>query len=106
MDGTSRSRASCRVAAELLELYLSACAFELLLHSLSVFLRSLLLNSLGSAVNESLSFLQTKTCDLTNSLDNSDLVAACALQDYVKLGLLSSSGSVSSGACNCNSSGR
>ncbi len=74
---------------ELFHLYFCTCSFELLLNSLSILLGYLLLNSLGSAVYESLCFLQAKTGDLTNSLDNGDLVAANALQDNVKLSLLS-----------------
>ena len=93
-----------RYPQKLFHLYLSACAFELSLNSLSILLGYLLLNSLGSAVYESLRFLQAKTGDLTNRLDDSDLVAACALQDNVELGLLSLSSSSLNRTCNCNSS--
>ena len=76
------------IKCKLLEFDLSACLFELSLESLSVVLRDAFLDSLGSAVNNSLSFLQTKTGSLTDSLDDSDLVAAGSLQDNVELGLL------------------
>ncbi len=76
---------------ELFHLYFCTCSFELLLNSLCILLGYLLLNSLGSAVYESLCFLQAKTGDLANSLDDSNLVAANALQDNVKLSLLNSS---------------
>ena len=88
---------------KLFHLYFCTGSFELLLNSLSILLGYLLLNSLGSAVYESLSFLQTETGDLTNSLDDSDLVAADALQDNVKLSLLNLSSSSLNRTCNSNS---
>ena len=63
---------------KLLNLDSCACLFELSLSSLSVVSRNLLLNSLGSAVNELLSFLQAKAGDLTDSLDDVDLSSASA----------------------------
>ena len=89
---------------ELFHLYFCTCSFELLLNSLSILLGYLLLNSLGSAVYESLCFLQAKTGDLANSLDDSNLVAANALQDNVKLSLLSLGSSSLNRTCNSNSS--
>ena len=90
---------------KLLNLDLSACLFELSLESLSVVLADSLFDSLGSAVNQSLSFLQTETGSLTNSLDDSDLVAAGRLQDNIELSLLFlSSACISNRTCNCNSS--
>ncbi len=90
---------------KLLNLNLCACSLELLLDGLSLFLRSLLLESLGSAVYESLSFLQAETCDSADFLDDSNLVAAGTLKNNVKLGLLSSSGSAAvSGSSNSYSS--
>ena len=79
--------------------------FELSLNSFSVFLRNAFLESLRSTVNECLCFLKTKTCYFTNNLDNSNLVAACSLKNYIKLCLLSSSSAtVSSRTSNCNCS--
>ena len=78
---------------KLLNLDSCACLFELSLSSLSVVSRNLLLNSLGSAVNELLSFLQAKTGDLTDSLDDVDLSSAGRSKDNVELGLLLSSSS-------------
>ncbi len=94
------------ISVELLEFNLSTGSLELLLESLSIFLRDAFLNSLGSAVNNSLSFLQTKTGSLTDSLDNSDLTGARGLEDNVKLSLLLSSSSAvaCTGSSNCNSS--
>lgn len=89
---------------ELFHLYLCTGSLELLLNSLSILLGYLLLNSLGSAVYESLCFLQAETGDLANSLDDSNLVAANALQDNVKLSLLSLSSSSLNRTCNSNSS--
>ena len=89
---------------ELFHLYLCTGSFELFLNSLSILLGYLLLNSLGSAVYESLCFLQAETGDLANSLDDSNLVAANALQDNVKLSLLSLSSSSLNRTCNSNSS--
>ena len=94
------------IKQKLLEFDLSASLFELSLESLSVVLGNCFLDSLGSAVNNSLSFLQTKTGSLTDSLDDSNLVAAGSLQDNVKLSLLFlSSACISSRTGNCNSSG-
>ena len=94
-----------RLGIKLLNLNLSACSLELLLDGVSLILGNLLLNSLGSAVYESLRFLQAETCDLTNNLDNADLAGACALEDNVKLGLYSRSSSAAvNGTCNSNCS--
>lgn len=81
---------------KLLNLDSCACLFELSLSSLSVVSRNLLLNSLGSAVNELLSFLQAKAGDLTDSLDDVDLSSAGRSKDNVELGLLLSSSSAAS----------
>ena len=90
---------------KLLNLDSCACLFELSLSSLSVVSRNLLLNSLGSAVNELLSFLQAKAGDLTDSLDDVDLSSAGRSKDNVELGLLLSSSSAAlSGSSNSNSS--
>ena len=91
---------------KLLNLDLSAGSGELLLESLSVVLGDRFLNGLRSLVNESLSFLQTKTGDLADSLDDGDLVSAGGLQDNVELSLLFlSSTGVGNRTGNGNSSG-
>ena len=89
-----------KIQVKLLDLDLSAGSGELLFESLSVVLADAFLNSLGSLVNNSLSFLQAETGSLTNSLDDSDLVAAGRLQDNVKLGLLFFSSSLGNRAGN------
>ena len=89
---------------KLLNLDSCACLFELSLSSLSVVSRNLLLNSLGSAVNELLSFLQAKAGDLTDSLDDVDLSSAGRSKDNVELSLLLSSSSAALiGSTNSNS---
>ena len=92
------------ILIKLFDLDLSACLFELSLDRVSIVLRDAFLNSLGAAVNQSLSFLQTETGDLTNNLDNSDLTGTRGLQDNVKLSLSSSLFNSSSRTCNRNSS--
>ena len=62
--------------AGLFNLNFGACLFKGSLQLLSFSLRGLLLNSLRSAVNEILSFLQTETKSLLNGLDN--LKLGCA----------------------------
>ena len=83
----------------------SANFFKLSLCSLSIFLGNSFLDSLGSAVNSSLSFSKAETCKLTNNLNNLDLFSANFLKDNVELGLLffSSCACVSYGTCYCNS---
>ena len=72
---------------------------------LSFFLGNAFLNRLGATLNHVLSFLQTQTGDLTDNLDNAQLLVAETSQDYVELGLLFNSGSSSSSACTSNSNG-
>lgn len=78
---------------KLLKLNLSACLFELLLDLLSVLLGSALLDILGSALNEVLSLLKAETGDLTNSLDNVELLSAEGLKNYVEFCLFFCCGS-------------
>ena len=89
------------VKAKLLELNLSAGLFELSLEFLSLCLSNAFLNSLRSSLNQLLSLLKTKTADVLNSLDNSHLSVTEGSENYVKLGLLLSSGS---SACACSGS--
>ena len=58
-----------REGVKLLNLNLSASLFQLLLDVVSLSLGDLLLDSLGSAINDSLSLLQAQTGDLLNDLD-------------------------------------
>ncbi len=85
----------------------SASLFELLLEALGVSLRDTFLNNAGSAVNEFLSFLEAKTSELLNELNNGELAGTGALEYYVERGLLlgsscttgSGSGNGNSGSC-------
>src|SRR5699024_5569130 len=88
----------------LLDLDLSADLFQLLLDVLGVSLGSLLLDGLGSAVNDSLGLLQAQTGDLLDDLDDLHLGSAHVGQDDVELGLLLLSGSSSAGSGNRSSS--
>ena len=92
---------------ELLEFYLSANLFESLLQVLSFVLRKTFLYNAGSSVNEVLSFLQTETARLLNSLDDLQLVCTCGLEDNVEVSLLFLGGTLSGGTSNydCSSSG-
>src|SRR5215469_12825486 len=63
-------------------------ALELLGDGCRVFLRDVLLQRLGSAVNQVLGLLETKRGDLAHCLDGVDLVRARILQDDGELGLL------------------
>ena len=88
-------------------LKLNSCAnfVKLILDLFSFFLANGLFKSLGSAVNNSLCISKTKAGDLTNNLDNLNLLCASFLKNNLKLGLLfSGSSATSSRSCNCNSS--
>ena len=76
---------------KLLQLYSCTSSLELALQILSVSLGYAFLYRSRSAINQSLSFLQAETSSLTNSLDYVDLACASVLQNYIELGLLSSS---------------
>ena len=87
----------------LLELNFSTCFLELAFDLLSLLLGNTLLNGLGSTVNKSLSFAESETGELTNNLDNLNLVCAYVSKNNVKLCLLLSSGcSACCRCCNCN----
>ena len=96
------------LGVNLFQLNGSANLSQLSLQSLSVSGGHCFLNGSGSAVNDSLSFLQTQAGSLTNGLDYLNLVGANIGQHNIKLGLLvSSSGATLSGSsCNgdCGSS--
>ena len=89
---------------KLLNLNLSAGILQLLLDVVSLSLGSLLLDSLGSAVNDSLSLLQAQTGDLLDQLDDAHLASASLDQDDVELGLLFLSGSSSASSSGSSSS--
>src|SRR6185437_9079750 len=65
----------------------SASVFESLLNGLSVVLLSVLKHGLRSAVNDSFSFTKSKTSNVFNSLNNSNFLSTCVLQDNVVLSL-------------------
>ncbi len=67
---------------------LSANFLELLLDVLSLSLGSSFLDNLGSSLNCVLSFLKSKSGDLTNNLDNLNLLSASLSKFNVELGLL------------------
>ena len=69
-----------------------------------VSLGDLLLDSLGSAIDDSLSFLQAQTGDLLHQLDDLHLGSASLSQDDVELGLLFLSGSSSASSSGSSSS--
>ncbi len=64
---------------------------EFCLHLFCLFLGDSFLDGLGSAVNEGLRIGKAKAGDLTDDLDDLDLVGADLFQDNVKLGFLFSS---------------
>ena len=84
--------------SKLLELDNSANSLKSLLESLSLCLWKSLLNGAGSAINEFLSLLQTKTASLLNGLNDLKLLSTSLLEDNVKVGLLLNSGSLSCGS--------
>ena len=69
---------------ELLEFNLCASFFKLSLKSFSVSCWNCFLNSLRSVINDFLSFLKSKTCCFTNSLDNLNLVSTYFCKYYIK----------------------
>ena len=93
-----------REGVKLLNLNLSASLFQLLLDVVSLSLGDLLLDSLGSAINDSLSLLQAQTGDLLDQLDDAHLASASLDQDDVELGLLFLSGSSSASSSGSSSS--
>ena len=87
----------------LLKLNFSTSLLKLSLDRLGLFLGDTLFNSLGSTVNKSLSFAESETGELTNNLDNLNLVCAYVSKNNVKLCLFLSSGcSACCRCCNCN----
>src|SRR5258708_2771942 len=82
-------------------------AFELLGDRGRVILRNVLLQGLGSTVDQVLGFLQAKSGDFAYSLDGIDLIRAGILQDDGEFGLLFSrsrrcrTAACCRGCCNC-----
>ena len=66
--------------SKLLELDNSANSLKSLLESLSLCLWKSLLNGAGSAINEFLSLLQTKTASLLNGLNDLKLLSTSLLE--------------------------
>ena len=85
---------------------LCTSCFKLLCNIVSCFLRNCFLNCLRSALNEVLSFLKTKACDLTNNLDNVKLACTSSLKNNVKFCLLLNWSSSCSNSNACNRSSR
>ena len=95
--GHSRECPCWLLGVNLFQLNGSANLSQLSLQSLSVSGGHCFLNGSGSAVNDSLSFLQTQAGSLTNGLDHLNLVGANIGQHNIKLGLLLFSRSSSTG---------
>jgi hypothetical protein len=97
LAGPSRS-------GELLEGNAGASFFELCNSLLGCFLGDAFENSLGSAVNQVLGFLEAQGSDCAYFLDHCDLLVARVLQDDVEFGLLCFffSSAAAGGASNCN----
>src|ERR1700760_2894123 len=79
----------------------SGDTFELLGDRSRVILRHILLQGLGSAVDQVLGFLQAKSGDFAYSLDGIDLIRAGILQDDGELGLFFSRGRTRCRAAAC-----
>src|ERR1700759_4419445 len=88
----------------LLDLDLCACGFELLLDLLSLVLAGAFLDGLGRAFDEILGFFEAEVGDLTNGLDDLDLVRAAIREDDVELGFLFGRGCSSGGAATSTTS--
>ena len=82
----------------LLQLALSAGFFQLLDDFVSSSLVDVLLDGLGSVIDQILGFLKAKAGDLTDDLDDVDLLVADFLEHNGELGLLFSSGSACAGS--------
>ena len=87
---------------KLLNFNFCACSLEVCSKLLCLFLRDAFLDGLGSALNEILSILKTKTANVLNKLDNVKLGSTSAGKNNVELGLLLNNRS--SSACNGSSS--
>ena len=90
-----RGRNSIPAPARFCLLNFDSCAdlCELLFDGLSLVLGDAFLDLRGNAFNSGLRLSQTLACDLTDSLDDLDLLSAESCHNNVKLGLLRSSGS-------------
>jgi len=86
--------------ALLFKLYFSTKAFEFCLQTLSTSLVETFLDYAGSAINEILSFLQTKTCEFLHLLDHLELLCTGCLKNYIERCLLFFSGCLTSTTSN------
>src|ERR1700723_3542432 len=86
----ARSALACKLLAGSRKLLDFDCgdAVELLLDSLGVFLADVLLQRLGSAIDEGLGFLEAERGDFAYGLDGVDLIRAGILEDDGELSLL------------------
>ena len=85
----------------LFEFDFSAYFFELRFEGFSVSLCEAFLDGVGSAVYEFFSFLEAKTGELFNELNDFELLIAGSLEDYVERSFFFSS-STRSGGAGCN----
>src|SRR5438552_16291445 len=81
------------LGGESLDLHLRALFLELLPDVLGFCLRDLLLDGLRCTVDEVLGFLEAETGQLTNDLDDLDLLFSSRREDHVELRLLFGGGS-------------
>src|SRR5260221_5716637 len=72
---------------KLLNFYFSTCFFQVSDQRCGVSLAYTFFNGLGSAIYQILGFLQTKTSQVVNNLNNIQLVGAGGLQDNVERSL-------------------
>src|ERR1041385_3662807 len=77
-----------RLIANLLDLDLGPCCFELLLDVLSLVFADAFLHRLGGAFDQVLGFLETEVRHLADRLDDLNLVRAAVGENDVELGLL------------------
>src|SRR5690349_21703024 len=87
----------------LLQLYFGASLSELLLEIFGFVLRQAFLDSLRSAVNEILSFFQTKTSEFFHQLHDLKFISARGFQYYVKVSFCFRSSSTTT-STSCRSS--
>ena len=89
--GLAVFRAVLIAARDLLQLDFGTCLYELLFEVFSLVLGQTFLDGLGSAVNYVFRLLKAKTGKFLHQLHNLKLIGTCSLEDYIEVGLLSSS---------------
>lgn len=102
--GLAVFRAVLIAARDLLQLDFGTCLYELLFEVFSLVLGQTFLNGLGSAVNDVFRLLKAKTGKFLHQLHNLKLIGTCSLEDYIEVGLLSSS-SATAGSTTCSRTG-